>query len=65
MEGNSLASASETLSGLGFIPRKVDVYSDSYAVGYVVGYQNASPGESLPYGSQVVLEVSMGPDPDA
>ncbi|MBC8533216.1 PASTA domain-containing protein [Yeguia hominis] len=65
VEGNSLASASETLSGLGFIPRKVDVYSDSYAVGYVVGYQNASPGESLPYGSQVVLEVSMGPDPDA
>lgn len=62
--GDSLAEATTALGDLGFASRKVDVYSDTYPVGYVVGYQGASPGDMLPFGSQITLEVSMGPDPN-
>ncbi|MBQ4257938.1 MAG: PASTA domain-containing protein [Clostridia bacterium] len=59
--GYTLAGASQMLSDLGFIPTKVDVYSDYLDRGYVVGYKDYYTGDKVSYGSQIIIEVSMGP----
>ena len=59
--GYTLAGASQTLSDLGFTPTKVDVYSDYIDRGLVVGYKDYYTGDKVSYGSQIIIEVSMGP----
>ena len=47
----------------GFVPVASEEYSDSVAEGTVIGYANNEAGNSLDYGTQVTVRVSMGKDP--
>ena len=58
-----LAEASTAVANEGFVPSKVEEYSDTVPMGYAIGYQNANPGDKMPYGSPVVLVISKGPEP--
>lgn len=63
--GKSLADASTAVAAAGLTPTKTEAYSSTVASGQVIGYQDAKEGSQLPYGSQVVIVVSKGPDPAA
>lgn len=65
VEGKTLAEASELAASAGFVPSKEEAYSASIEKGNVIGYKSAQAGGQLPYGTKVILLVSMGPDPDA
>lgn len=58
-----LAEASTAVANEGFVPSKVEEYSDTIPMGYAIGYQNANAGDKMPYGSPVVLVISKGPEP--
>lgn len=58
-----LAEASTAVANEGFVPSKVEEYSDTVPMGYAIGYQNANAGDKMPYGSPVVLVISKGPEP--
>lgn len=58
-----LADASTAVAEEGFVPSKIEEYSDTIPKGYAIGYQNAKAGDKMPYGSPVVLVISKGPDP--
>lgn len=60
IEGLSLSYASTLLSRQGFIPSKVDEYSDEVMQGNVVGYRDFKPGDKIEYGSEVIIIVSKG-----
>lgn len=60
--GMSLAEASEAVTSAGFIPTKVEAYSDSVAAGLAIGYQSVKEGSQMAYGSRVVIVISKGPD---
>lgn len=62
--GKPLAEASTAVADRGFIPTKIEQYSDTIPAGSVIGYKDAQAGAQLPYGSQVVLVVSKGPNPE-
>lgn len=62
--GEQLAAASTKVADKGFVPTKIEQYSDTVPEGCVIGYKDAQAGTQLPYGSQVVLVVSKGPNPD-
>ena len=61
----TLAQASERVTAEGFLPVKEDVYDPLIESGRMVGYRNAESGDTLPYGSQIVILMSIGPDPHA
>lgn len=58
--GDSLTTASQKISAAGLTPTKVDVNSDSVPSGYVIGYQSYSAGDKVQYGSQIIIQVSIG-----
>lgn len=58
-----LADASTAVAEEGFVPSKIEEYSDTIPKGYAIGYQNAKAGDKMPYGSPVVLVISKGPEP--
>ena len=64
--GKTLADASTTVTAAGFVPTKAEAFSDTIPSGYAIGYQGLEEGSELPYGSQVVIVISKGPEnPDA
>lgn len=63
--GMDLVAASMAVTDQGFIPIKVEEYSNTVKKGLVIGYQNVNAGDQMAYGSQVVLIVSGGPDPNS
>ncbi len=63
IQGLDLASASTAVANEGFVPSKVEEYSDSVEAGLAVGYQGVKAGDEMPYGSQVLIVISKGPDP--
>lgn len=63
IEGLDLASASTAVADEGFVPSKVEEYSDTVASGLAVGYQGVKTGDEMPYGSHVLIVISKGPDP--
>lgn len=60
-----LADASTAVAEEGFVPSKIEEYSDTIPKGYAIGYQNAKAGDKMPYGSPVVLVISKGPEPSS
>ena len=60
--GKTLADASTTVTAAGFVPTKAEAYSDTIPAGYAIGYQGKEEGEELPYGAQVVIVISEGPE---
>lgn len=63
--GDTLATACEKLTEAGFVPVASEEYSDSVPEGSVIGYANNESGDTLDYGSQVTIRVSLGKDPAA
>ena len=58
-----LAQASTAVSDAGFVPSKVEEYSDTVPAGCAIGYQNVKAGDQMSYGSPVVIVISRGPEP--
>ena len=63
IKGLTLAQAAERVTSEGFVPVTEKVYSEEIDAGKVVGYKDYVAGQSLSYGSEVVLLVSDGKDP--
>lgn len=60
--GLSLVDASAKVIEAGFTPVKADAYSDVIVAETMIGYKDAKAGDQLPYGSQVVILLSKGPE---
>ena len=58
--GLSLAEAAEKVTAEGFVPVTEKQESATVEAGKVIGYKDASAGESLSYGSEVTLLISSG-----
>lgn len=56
----TLSEASLILTDAGFNPKKINQASKEYDEGIVIGYQNHQAGDSIEYGSEVVIIVSKG-----
>lgn len=63
VRGMSLADASLAVTSSGLTPAKRDVFDDTVPEGEAVGYQDHKAGDTMEYGSNVVLLMSKGPDP--
>lgn len=63
IKGLTLAQAAELVTSEGFEPVTEKVYSEEIDAGKVVGYKDYIAGQTLSYGSQIVLLVSDGQDP--
>ncbi|WP_101696544.1 PASTA domain-containing protein [Clostridium minihomine] len=63
IRGLSLADASLAVTTAGLTPAKRDVFDDDVPAGEAVGYQDQQAGDTLEYGSHVVILLSKGPDP--
>ncbi len=59
--GETQSVAEYVLENAGFVVEIATEYNDDYAEGYVIGVDGA--GTSVPYGSTIVVHVSMGPEP--
>ena len=62
MTGSTQATAETTLKGLDLIPVAAESYSATVSAGLVMA-QVPAPGSRVPSGTQVVLQVSKGPEP--
>jgi serine/threonine-protein kinase len=60
VSGLTVAKARSDLRAAGFIPRPTDVYSNSVQPGRVVG-TDPPGGTSAPEGSEIAVQVSVGP----
>lgn len=60
--GDTQANATAALEGAGFVVSVQEQYSNSVAVGLVIG-QQPSGGAEVPAGSVVVIVVSLGDEP--
>lgn len=60
--GQTLSQASAAVTSAGFEPSREEQYSDTVAVGSVIGYKDVQAGSQMAYGSKVVLLVSIGPE---
>ena len=60
---SSYASASAALTALGFVPVQANAYSSSVPKGAVIGTTPDPSAGPVPYGSQVTVHVSLGPEP--
>lgn len=61
----SLADASTKVTQAGFVPSKIEDYSDTVKKGYAIGYKDAKAGQTLDAGSQVTIVISKGKNPSA
>ncbi len=64
ISGMSLSDASSAVTKEGFLPVKEDEYSDEIPEGQIIGYRDHQAGDKLPYGAQVTILMSLGPDPN-
>ena len=60
----SFSAASQTLQAKGFSAVAQDAYSNTVPAGEAIG-TNPSAGTLAPYGSQIAVEISQGPQPVA
>lgn len=60
ISGKSLSEASLILTDAKFKPSMISERNNEYAEGTVIGYQGYSAGDSINYGSEVVIVVSKG-----
>ena len=65
VEGMALEKASEDIAKQGLLGTAEDAYDSKYAEGIVVGYKDKNAGETVEYGTNVVLIVSKGKEPVA
>lgn len=63
--GKTLADASAAVTSAGFVPTKVEEYSDTVEQGMTIGYKDVKEGSQMAYGSKVVIVISKGTDPNA
>jgi serine/threonine-protein kinase len=61
--GSSYATAAATLTSLGFAPVQANDYSSTVPKGQVIGTVPDPTAGPVPYGSQVTVQVSLGPKP--
>jgi eukaryotic-like serine/threonine-protein kinase len=64
VSNQSYAAAAQVLSGKGFNPVAQNAYSDTVAVGQVIG-TNPPAGTAVVPGTQITVNVSQGPQPVA
>ncbi|MDQ5983573.1 MAG: hypothetical protein RUMPE_00597 [Eubacteriales bacterium SKADARSKE-1] len=62
VSGLNLSEACLNLNIEGFIPIKTQQHSNTVSKDIVIGYEDHSAGETLDYGSEVKIIVSLGPD---
>lgn len=60
---SSYAAAAATLTAAGFVPVRGQAYSPTVPPGQVVGTTPAPAAGPVPFGSQVTVQVSLGPQP--
>lgn len=60
VKGKTLSEASQLITNAKLTPVKTSEYSSEYPEGTVIGYKNCNEGDSLNYGSEVVIIVSKG-----
>lgn len=65
VEGMALEKASEDIAKQGLLGTAEYAYDNKYAEGIVVGYKDKNAGETVEYGTNVVLIVSKGKEPVA
>ena len=65
VEGQTLSKASEAIAAQGLLGTAEYAYNDKYAEGIVVGYKDKSKGETVEYGTNVIVIVSKGKEPVA
>ena len=65
VEGQSLDQVSSDIAAQGLLASAEYAYSDKYAEGRVIGYKNHQPGDTVEYGTNVVVIVSKGKEPAA
>ena len=65
VEGMALEKASEDIAKQGLLGTAEYAYDSKYAEGIVVGYKDKNAGETVEYGTNVVLIVSKGKEPVA
>lgn len=63
IEGLALEKASQDIAAQGLIGEAEYAYDDKYAEGIVVGYKDKSVGETVEYGTKVIVIVSKGKEP--
>jgi len=61
--GSSYASAAAVLTPLGFVPVQANDYSSTVPKGGVIGSVPATSAGPVAFGSQVTVQVSLGPKP--
>ena len=61
-EGKSFAQLQGDLTQSGFTPAKEEAFSTDIELGFVIGYKDHEPGDSLEYGSTITVIVSAGPE---
>ena len=62
---SSYTAAAAALTAAGFTPVKGQAYSATVPAGQVIGTTPAPSAGPVPYGSQVTVQVSLGPQPVA
>lgn len=60
VKGKTLSEASQLITNAKLIPVKTSEYNNEYPEGTVIGYKNCNEGDSLNYGSEVIIIVSKG-----
>ncbi len=63
IEGMELEKASADIAAQGLLGTVEYQYSDKYNEGIVIGYKDKSVGETVEYGTNIVLIVSRGKEP--
>ena len=63
IEGQTLDKASQMIAAQGLLGTAEYAYNDKYAEGIVVGYREKSKGETVEYGTNVIVIVSKGKEP--
>ncbi|WP_322199467.1 PASTA domain-containing protein [Acutalibacter intestini] len=61
-KGANFAELQAALTQSGFSPVKEEQFDDEVELGYVIGYKDYQPGDSLEYGTAVTVLVSAGPN---
>ncbi len=61
IKGVTFAELQDLLTKNGFVPEKVEEPNNDLEPGYVIRYQDHAEGDSLDYGSSIVVVVSSGP----
>jgi len=63
VEGLTLDQAAAAIGEQGLLATGEYQYSDKYAEGRVIGYKSQQKGDTVEYGTNVILIVSKGTEP--